>query len=456
MQALDALLRRSTPTAAHDSHECNFDKPKCDDDTRVGIIGEIMERLRDRTDKRMVCLTGSAGSGKSAIAQSICQQTKLEGSLAGSFFFSSRDPERDHARSFIPTLACQIAEKSPAAKRQILREVDNYPTIFDKAIDTQLDTLLINPLQAAANLLPHVIVIDGLDECKSEDERGLVLSALHKLQRADNINMRVFLTSRPEHPIREALSPSGTFHAEAYHLVLNEYDATQDITGYLRRQLGRIGQDMGQPDWISDETLKQLVADSDGLWIYASTLVKFLAERRGLSHGKRLTLVLDRTSTGMASRATIDSLYYTIVTSAQTRYEAALGQQHNCVESDFMTRLFSVHWARGFAGATVRAVKEGLTTYGVDLEAFLSWEEGDLKRVFEDLHSVVQIQGQPRAFFVTPYHKSFDDYLDRRFADGGLTLQRGIKAYICTQLLTTLGNILSGDPGRSSIAFDRV
>ena len=445
--ALDALMKRSAPAAAHDSHECSFDKPKCDDDTRVGIIGEIMEQLRDRGDKRIVCLTGSAGSGKSAIAQSICHQSDEEGSLAGSFFFSSRDPERDHARSFIPTLACQLSEKCPTVKAHIVRAVDSFPTIFEKAIGTQLDKLLIKPLQAAAKQVPHIIVIDGLDECKREDERELVLSALHKLQRADNVNIRIFLTSRPEHPIREALSPIGALHEKVYHLVLNDYDATQDIRGYLQRQLRRIGQKMGQPDWISKQTLEQLVHDSDGLWIYASTLVKFIRERRGLSHAERLVLVLDRTRAGQTPRAAVGALYDKIVALAQTRYEEAVQQAHGGAWLDFMIRLQSVQWVRGYAGGGVGAATKGLVEALFDIEAFLSWEEGDLERLFEDLHSVVRIQGQPRR--VMPYHKSFDDYLDQRFATGGLTLERALKVYLCERMFITLATAMSDNPSQS-------
>ena len=407
-----------------------------------------MERLRDRSDKRMVCLTGSAGSGKSAIAQSICQQSEKEGSLAGSFFFSSRDLERDRARSFIPTLTCQLAEKCPAVKLHIVRAVDSYPTIFEKAIDIQLDTLLVKPLQAAANLRRHIIVIDGLDECKSEGERKLILNALYKLQTVDNLHIRVFLTSRPERPVRDALAPAGALHGKVYHLVLNEYDATRDITSYLRRQLGRIGQEMGQPDWISEDTLQRLVMDSDGLWIYASTLVRFLGEPRGLSHGKRLALVLDRTSTGKESRTTVDALYDTIILSAQNRYEEALGQR-NDAGSDFMIRLQSVQWIRGHAGGGVGAASVGLVEALFDIEAFLSWEEGDLKRVFEDLHSVVRLQGQPGRRNVLPYHKSFDDYLDQKFIDGGLPLQQGLKVYLCGRMLATLGTAVAADPSQS-------
>jgi replication-associated recombination protein RarA len=75
------------------------------------FIEKIMNWINDVTNPqspRFMWMYGPAGSGKSAIAQTIAEICEREGITIASFFFSRTVAERNHERSLISTLAYQI------------------------------------------------------------------------------------------------------------------------------------------------------------------------------------------------------------------------------------------------------------------------------------------------------------------------------------------------------------
>jgi hypothetical protein len=71
------------------------------------------------TDSHSICwLYGIAGSGKSAIAQSISERI-AKNELAASFFFNRRERERSGKEYIITTIAYQLAISVPPLKSVI-------------------------------------------------------------------------------------------------------------------------------------------------------------------------------------------------------------------------------------------------------------------------------------------------------------------------------------------------
>ncbi|KAF8212972.1 hypothetical protein K438DRAFT_1549766, partial [Mycena galopus ATCC 62051] len=54
-------------------------------------------------------LNGSAGIGKSAIAQQFAGECQVQGRLGASFFFKRRHPKRGTWNGLFPTIAYQLA-----------------------------------------------------------------------------------------------------------------------------------------------------------------------------------------------------------------------------------------------------------------------------------------------------------------------------------------------------------
>ena len=101
----------SNATHTHTGHIA-----QCDPGTHLEIIAQIKQWLNG-SDKRAICwLSGPAGYGKSAVAQTIAERYATKGCLLGCFFFLRGAGERSHISCLIPTLAHQISLYLPAVK----------------------------------------------------------------------------------------------------------------------------------------------------------------------------------------------------------------------------------------------------------------------------------------------------------------------------------------------------
>src|SRR6188768_2201505 len=92
---MNRLEAATAPGAFHNSRE-RFDPPKCHPRTREGILEKIKDWVTKKIDSNafVMWLYGTAGAGKSAIAQSIAELCHEMDLLLASFFFSSRSPHR--------------------------------------------------------------------------------------------------------------------------------------------------------------------------------------------------------------------------------------------------------------------------------------------------------------------------------------------------------------------------
>ncbi|KAJ2932499.1 hypothetical protein H1R20_g4612, partial [Candolleomyces eurysporus] len=412
----ERLLQNTAPNALHDS-KYRFDPPKCDEDTRVEVTEELIEWIQDReSPQRLLCMTGAAGSGKSALQQTVAEECSELDILASTFFFSSTDPTRNTVSAVIPTIAYQLGSNNPALREGISAAVTKDPLIFEKSLKTQMNKLIVNPIQDFSRevskpeltALPYAILIDGLDECTDEQRQVELLATIDDcLLQDDALPFRVFIASRPEWAIRSALEDTGYLHQKAYHIQLSDqYDASGDIRRVLWRRLRDIGRRSGDPraqspSWPSKEDIEILVFNASRQFIYAATVIKFVSERRS-SPVDRLRAILTWTPEDRAQPFTaLDLLYTNIVSAAKEAYEAA----HP--ERDFLFLL------RGY-----QLLQDGRWTAAVPtsvLGELFGLENNAQQWLISDLRSLVTTEVYE---FMKPseylkfYHKSFTDFLD--------------------------------------------
>lgn len=126
------------------------------------------------------------------------------GHLCASFFFKRGEGDRGSSAKLFTTIAAQLATKKPAIAPYIKNAIDADPAI---GLKEQFDKLILQPLSTvsanAGKAESLVIVIDALDECDLEDEVKLII---HNFSRAKSLRLKVFVTSRPELPIRLGFS----------------------------------------------------------------------------------------------------------------------------------------------------------------------------------------------------------------------------------------------------------
>lgn len=146
-----------------------------------------------------------AGTGKSTISRTVARHFAKQRRLGASFFFSREEGDLGHAEKFFTTIASQIAHVLPALKRYICEAVANNYRIGTQGLGEQWRKLIFRPLSKLESLsshrLPIILVIDALDECEQEDRQDNVRVILRLLAEAKDlptIQLRIFLTSRPE------------------------------------------------------------------------------------------------------------------------------------------------------------------------------------------------------------------------------------------------------------------
>lgn len=286
----------------------------CLENTRVDIIKSIIDWVFDPTSTQNVLwLNGLAGSGKSTISTTISNHFRELGQL-GSFLFFDRDvTERSDPALVIRTLAYQLGLFQPKIGELIAASIESTPTILLSPLPFQFQRLLIAPLSNNMPSQPHIVlVLDALDECGSAEDREVLVNILANRFCDLPSTFRTIVVSRAEIDIRYAFESQS--HILALVLDLTTAIASHDISSYFRYHMTRIRNQRGYlgVDWPGEDNILGLTARACGLFVWASTAIKFI---NGQDPRRRLDMVLRR-STSSGAESALDSLYKTALNSA--------------------------------------------------------------------------------------------------------------------------------------------
>jgi nucleoside phosphorylase len=254
----------------------------CLDGTRVGVLNEIDEWASGESEQCIFWLHGMAGTGKSTIARTVAYNYSELNRLGASFFFSRGGGDLGHAGKFFTTIAWQLANAFPTVRRYICDAVAGNKDIARQTLRDQWNQLILQPLaKLKATLMQPslVIVIDALDECEEDNDIRLLLLLLAEAKSLESIRLRIFVTSRPETPIRLGFRaiPCIIHHDLALHNVSRAI-VDRDISMLLRVQFKEIRESSEYlpADWPGDKTIDLLVQKASGLFIYAATVCRFI------------------------------------------------------------------------------------------------------------------------------------------------------------------------------------
>ena len=163
---------------------------RCDPGTRLKVIAKIEQLLNGFDKWGAICwLSGPAGYGKSAVAQTIAERYYAKGCLLGCFFFLRGAGEQSRISCLIPTLAYQISLSVPAVKPVLEKALQDDPAMLGPHVSLahQFQKLIIEPMHSTTStVLPSVggfslakqkiFVIDALDECNDKLEMAAFCS----------------------------------------------------------------------------------------------------------------------------------------------------------------------------------------------------------------------------------------------------------------------------------------
>ena len=385
---------RHTPDARHSSG----DRQGCLMGTRTDLLLQLEHWLEDEQSQPIFWLNGLAGTGKSTIAQTFAEIAFAEGKLGASFFCSRDFENRSNIQAIFPTLAFQLAYQYPCFRQELLQVLRADPEIGHQSLCSQLEKAIIRPLTATN--ISTLIVIDALDECKDDQPASAILSVLSRY--VNQIpTVKFFITGRPEPPIRSGFRLK-SLQPITEVLRLHEVEPSLvdgDIRLFFRTQLTEIAKAWGdygfKQDWPDPSHVDILCKKAAGFFIYASTVVKYVASKSCIPT-EQLELVISLPQSTAQEGRGIDPLYTQILEQAVDDVGAS-DKDKERIYIRFRTVVGAVLLL--FNPLSVRALSGLLRVSDIHIHTTL-----------HSLHSLFLVPENPEAP-IQAFHKSFPDFL---------------------------------------------
>ena len=396
---LDSTLNRlpSAVEAPFNSYHRQHEQT-CLPNTRVDVLDEIASWADGRDERCIFWLNGLAGTGKSTIARTVARKYFEQGRLGASFFFSRGGGDVGHAGKFVTSIAVQLANNVPPLLRGICEAIAKRSDITEQSLQDQWHQLVLGPLsKLSGEAFPssYILIVDALDECDNENNIGIILQFLAEARSLKTIRLRVFLTSRPEIPIRH-----GFYQIEAEHhdYILHNISPSivdHDIYIYLENNLRLIGQERSlDASWPGQHTIKRLVQNANGLFIWAATACRFVRDGKRFAV-RRLGMILDSSTAVTAPEKHLNEIYITVLMHS-------ISPNYTGEEKEEMYGML-----RHILGSVV-VLFSPLSTKS--LSSLLRVKKEDVEQTLEDLHAILDIpKNQSRPLRL--HHPSFRDFL---------------------------------------------
>ncbi|KAF8327521.1 hypothetical protein F5887DRAFT_1164142, partial [Amanita rubescens] len=281
--ALDGIRLESWPRIDRARYNVSLSRSACTPGTRVDILRRIHDWALDRSSNSapIYWLSGMGGTGKSTIAFTIAdmfddaKQQKDPRILGATYFCSRQDGQLKNLFNIIPTVSRQLAGHVRSYADALLHTNVDVATVAD--LRRQIRELLVNPwqesLEKRAKLSKdYLIVIDALDEFENEKGSEFLRGLMDTVADGHLRGLKFLVTSRPHPQIAErgrSLPHNAIFRLEE----VGTHEMEADIGKFLRSEL----QD------LNDSQIQDIVKRSNGLFIFAATVVKYINNPSGRS-----------------------------------------------------------------------------------------------------------------------------------------------------------------------------
>ena len=364
------------------SHIPGDGRPECLENTRVQTLKGIDEWIYGIGYPSILLLTGGAGTGKSTIATTVAESCRRSGYLGCHLFFirGKSDPS-----TVLRTISYNLAVSIPSIARLIDEEVKRGGELSSATLKSQFDILLRKPLSSITSQINHpiLIVLDAIDECGTPQSRHSLMHTLRNGIPSLHPAFRFLITGRPEEDIL-SLSLTSSPYVRSLHLDPQSDESMKNVPVYIEYELERLRSSnmLRVPsDWPWDESLQILSQSANGLFIWASTAVKFIRDGR-LNRFKRLEGLVNN-----PRLLNLNDLYIIVLKNAL---------QWDDYESSVFKDVFSL----------IFFSKSPLSIQ--DITGILGLQEDTVSELLSYLRSLVAYgEGQP----IKIHHTSFYDYL---------------------------------------------
>ena len=398
--ALDRILNR-LPCAENAPFNsfARQHEPTCLPDTRTDVLREI-HNWADAQDKRCIFwLNGLAGTGKSTIARTVARTYSEHSRLGASFFFSRGGGDIGHASKFFTSIAVQLARNVPILSRHICEAITEHSDITSQSLRDQWHKLVLRPfskLDGSSCQSLYVLVVDALDECDDENNIQIIPQLLAEARSLEKVQLRVFMTSRPEIPIRCGFRHIPDAHQDFVLHTISPSIVNHDIRIFLESDLRLIGQERSlSPGWPGEDTIRCLVQIASGLFIWAATACRFIREGKRFA-AKRLETILNGSGgAAMTPEKHLNEIYITVL-------RHSVSEEYTDEEKEELYDML-----RQILGSIVVLFSPLSIS---SLSELLCVMKEDIDQTLEDLHSILDVpKDQIRPLRL--HHPSFRDFL---------------------------------------------
>jgi hypothetical protein len=272
--------------------------------------------------------------------------------------------------------------------------------ITDRSLRDQWQQLVLGPLSKLDDNGCHfsyILVIDALDECDDENNIRIILQLLAEARSLKRVQLQVFLTSRPEVPIRYGFCQLPKI--EHYDFVLHNISSSiidHDIFIFLEYNLRLIGQEcyLGS-GWPGEDAIKSLVENAKGLFIWAATACRFIREGKRFAKSRLAAILESEVASISAPEKHLNEIYNTVLN--HTISPAYANQEKE--------KLYGM--LRYTLGSMV-VLFSPLSIHS--LSRLLRLSEEEVNQILEDLHAILDIpENSIRPLRL--HHPSFRDFL---------------------------------------------
>ncbi|KAF5313758.1 hypothetical protein D9619_013713 [Psilocybe cf. subviscida] len=324
--AMTHLASRAEQGAPYDA-AAREDVPKCHEHTRVAIVDGIHHWAHSLEPGAppLMWMYGAAGSGKTTIMQTVAETFEQEGSLAASFFFSRLSGARPRDKeNFVITLAHQLSLCIPALQ-QPLADALLDSSLVTKSLTKQMDRLIIGPLKNLdlATIGPRrVFLVDGLDECDGDTAQRDVLNLLEHFLHQIGHRIRILVASRSLSHIQSFFAHSRVGEMTKTTPLDNNYQSDEDVKQFFNAEFAKIRVEHPShgglaSEWPSWSDIGILVKRASGQFVYASVVMKFIADHGRHPHESLRTIINLVVGDSARPYEALDALYAQVLSTIE-------------------------------------------------------------------------------------------------------------------------------------------
>jgi hypothetical protein len=295
------------------------------EDVLRAMLSWVAEPSSPQSYMSVFWLAGLAGTGKSTIIKTFCERiNRRDDYFLASFFASRSSAERRDPYGILHTFAYELATTSSCIRSHILSSMQATPHIMHEPMHEQVRQLLANSIdKSELGGRTIVLAIDALDECQKSDgvEGGRLIELLARA--LQHLPVKLVVASRQEDSLAKMFRSVSHVSLRLHEIgsVVVEADVRRIFDAGFSDIRRNHTQKLGTDPWPTQSHLNALVHLTGPFFIYAATVLKFVADTRFLPE-TRLDQVLERGSATSFDSSIpfrqIDALYTDVLKSATT------------------------------------------------------------------------------------------------------------------------------------------